>query len=319
MIESEGLGQVTDQLNSGVLLLDLELKIVNWNRFLAVHVNQKLDNVKGKSVFDVFPELPQRWFERKVTSVIQLSTPTFCSWEQRHHLFELPHTRPITTDSHFMAQNCTFLPYQQQGELVGICILVEDVTDVCHYQTKLEQTMAELEKANRIDGLTGIYNRRHWEETLTNEFSRARRYQNELSLIMFDLDHFKRLNDTFGHQCGDLVLMQTALRVSDCLRDADTFGRYGGEEFAILLPETSGDSARGVAERIRSAISSRSLVFEGNDIHFSASIGISTIHEGQLKYEDLISEADNALYDAKSAGRDRVCLSSHLKKILLND
>lgn len=314
MSEEVILGDITDQLNSGILLLDLELRIVNWNRFLAVHTNQKLADVKGKSIFDVFPELPKRWFERKVAAVVQLSTPSFCSWQQRHHLFEFPHNRPITTDSHFMAQNCTILPHNQQGQLAGICILIEDVTDVCHYQSKLEETMQELELATRIDGLTRIYNRKHWEEALAAEFSRTRRYNNELSLIMFDLDHFKRLNDTYGHQGGDLVLIETAARVSESLREADVFGRYGGEEFGIILPETGAFGAAGVAERIRKAISLKSVQFEGKEINFSASIGIASIHSEQTRYEDLISEADAALYQAKSSGRDRVCLSSDMKK-----
>jgi diguanylate cyclase (GGDEF)-like protein len=314
MQDISGIEQVTDQLNSGVILLDLELNIVNWNRFLAVHANQKLEQVKGKSIFEVFPELPKRWFERKVAAVTQLRTPSFCSWQQRHHLFELQHSRPITTDSHFMAQNCTFLPYLQANELTGICILVEDATDVCHYQSKLEQTMKELELATRVDGLTRIYNRKHWEEALANEFARARRYDSALSLIMFDLDHFKRLNDTYGHQCGDLVLIETASRVSETLRDAGVFGRYGGEEFAIILPETEGLGVVGVAERIRKALSTRPIVFEGKEISFSASIGISTIHPSQASYEELIGEADAALYQAKSSGRDTICLSSYLKK-----
>ncbi|NMP32146.1 diguanylate cyclase [Thalassotalea sp. M1531] len=308
------LSQVTDQLNSGILLLDLQLNIVSWNRFLAVHVNQKLEDVKGKLIFDVFPELPQRWFERKVASVIQLGTPTYCSWEQRHHLFELPHTRPITTDSHFMAQNCSFLPYEQEGKLVGICVLIEDVTDVCHYQSQLKETMKQLELANRIDGLTRIYNRKYWEEALGKEFARAQRYTSELSLIMFDLDHFKKLNDNYGHQCGDLVLIETASRVSSLLRDADVFGRYGGEEFGIVLPQTDQIGALEVAERVRAAISNSPIIFEGKKISFSASVGLATLNSEHKRYEDLISETDSALYRAKSSGRDQICILQKFNK-----
>ena len=102
-----------------------------WNKFLEIHANKRPEQVIGQSVFSIFPELPKRWFERKINSVVQLHTPSFCSWEQRHHLFELPHTRPITTGSEFMAQNCTFFPISDEDNVIDhISILIEDMTDV---------------------------------------------------------------------------------------------------------------------------------------------------------------------------------------------
>lgn len=305
---------VTNQLNSGILILDLNAKIVNWNRFLATHINKKLEQVAGLPVYDVFPELPQRWFERKLAGVAQLKSPFFCSWEQRHHLFELPHNRPITTDSHFMAQNCTFLPIEEAGVVTQICILIEDVTDVCYYQSRLQETMHELELATRIDGLTQIYNRKYWQESLVIEFSRAKRHNHPLSLLMFDLDHFKKLNDTYGHQCGDLVLVETARRIQNLLRTADVFGRYGGEEFGIVLPETDAVGATEVAERVRQVISSIPVIFAGKEISFTVSIGVASINEHTLDYEYFIGQADAALYSAKSSGRNKISLSQPLHK-----
>ena len=135
---------IANQLNTGVLIVDLDFKIVKWNRFLEIHTNKKPENVLAKCLFETFPELPKKWFERKVASVVQLKSPSFCSWEQRHHLFKLPHTRPITTDSKFMAQNVTFLPIEAEGIIDHICVLIEDVTDVCHYQSMLRKTLDEL-------------------------------------------------------------------------------------------------------------------------------------------------------------------------------
>ncbi|WDE12671.1 diguanylate cyclase [Thalassomonas haliotis] len=299
---------ITNQLNTGVLILDLDLNIVFWNRFLEVHANQRSSEVIGRSVFEVFKELPRRWFERKVTGVVQLNTPSFCSWEQRHHLFELPHTRPITTDSHFMAQNCTFLPLAPDGAIQYICILVEDATDVCHYQSMLKKTLADLELANRIDGLTQVYNRKYWEECLSKEFDRARRYQHDLSLIMFDLDHFKKLNDIHGHLCGDMVLVEVAKTIRPLLRSCDFFGRYGGEEFAIILPETNIMGAADVAERIRQAIGFNVMKYHGVEVKASVSVGVGEFEQRTRRYEDLIGNADAALYEAKSGGRNRTCL-----------
>ncbi|WP_206483576.1 diguanylate cyclase [Thalassotalea sp. G2M2-11] len=309
---------IAEQINTGILVLDLELTIVEWNRYLQVHANKHSNEVLGQSVFTVFPELPRRWFERKLASVIQLNTPNFCSWEQRHHLFELPHTRPISTDSHFMAQNCTFLPIEKQGKLTHICILIEDATDVCHYQSKLNSALEQLAKANKIDGLTQVFNRKHWEECLAKEFGRARRYQHELALIMFDLDRFKLLNDSYGHQCGDLVLIETANITKSLLRICDQFGRYGGEEFAVILPETDLDGALDVAERIRETLEHSVIKFQGEDIRFSTSVGVATLSADNQRYEDLISSADKALYDAKSTGRNKVCAARQELKLLVN-
>ena len=306
---------ISNRLNTGILILDRQYNIVMWNRFLEVHANKNDDDVTGKSIFTVFPELPKKWFERKLSSVIQLKTPSFCGWEQRHHLFELSHSRPITTDSHFMAQNCTFLPVEVEGEVEHICILIEDVTDVCHYQTQLNKALQELALSNRIDGLTQAFNRKHWEECLAKEFSRARRYQHDLALVMLDLDHFKLLNDTFGHQGGDMVLVETAKTVDKLLRMGDLFGRYGGEEFAVILPNTDLEGAEEVAERIRQAIAKNTIQYQDRIISVTASIGVAVIDSDNARYEDLISNADLALYDAKAAGRNRVCLANETVEV----
>jgi diguanylate cyclase (GGDEF)-like protein len=269
----------------------------------------------GKSIFTVFPELPKKWFERKLSSVVQLKTQSFCGWEQRHHLFELSHSRPITTDSHFMAQNCTFLPVEVEGEVEHICILIEDVTDVCHYQSQLNKALQELALSNRIDGLTQAFNRKHWEECLAKEFSRARRYKHDLALLMLDLDHFKLLNDTFGHQGGDLVLIETAKKIDKLLRMGDLFGRYGGEEFAVILPNTDLEGAEEVAERIRQSIAKNTIDYNQKTISVTASIGVAIIDSNDTRYEDLISNADLALYQAKAAGRNRVCLAKEVATI----
>jgi diguanylate cyclase (GGDEF)-like protein len=307
---------IAEQLNTGILILDLEFNIVEWNRFFAIHAHKDAKDVIGKNVFSAFPELPQKWFERKLSSVIQLNTQSFCSWEQRHHLFELSHTRPITTDSHFMAQNCTFLPIVTDKVVNHICILIEDVTDVCHYQTKLNKALEELAKANRIDGLTQVFNRKHWEECLDQEFSRARRYDHGLALIMFDLDHFKLLNDTYGHQCGDMVLIETAQKISSLLRLCDQFGRYGGEEFAAILPETDLIGAIDVAERICREIEKLVINFQDKNIRISTSVGVAIISPNDKRYEDLISNADHALYEAKATGRNKVCAAKEIEYIL---
>ncbi|MFT6418880.1 diguanylate cyclase [Colwellia sp. 6M3] len=302
-------GDLSNRLNTGILILDNNFKILMWNRFLEVHANKSDKQVIGKSIFTVFPELPKKWFERKLSSVLQLKNQSFCGWEQRHHLFELSHSRPITTDSDFMAQNCTFLPIEVKGEVERICILIEDVTDVCHYQTQLNKVLQELALSNRIDGLTQAFNRKHWEECLAAEFSRAQRYKQDLALVMLDLDQFKLLNDTYGHQGGDKVLIDIAEVINGLLRMGDLFGRYGGEEFAVILPNTGLTGANDVAERIRKAIASNAIEYQDKNINATVSIGVAVMDEYDTRYEDIISRADIALYKAKNLGRNQVCLA----------
>ncbi|HCM46813.1 MAG TPA: GGDEF domain-containing protein [Colwellia sp.] len=299
--------QIANQLNTGVLVLDANFNVIIWNRFLQIHTDKVVKNTLGKSIFSVFPELPERWLTRKLSTVLQLNTPSFCSWEQRHHLFELPHTRPITTDSDFMAQNCTFLPVETDCHGKHICILIEDVTDVCHYQTQLKNTLIELEKISRIDGLTQIYNRRHWQESLEQEYSKSRRHDKKLSLIMLDLDYFKLLNDNYGHQCGDMVLIEVSTLISSLLRVEDIFGRYGGEEFAIILPETELSGAIDLAQRICNIIATTELIYNEQAINVTVSLGVAQLSTEESNYEELITQSDNALYQAKALGRNQVC------------
>jgi diguanylate cyclase (GGDEF)-like protein len=207
-----------------------------------------------------------------------------------------------------MAQNCTFLPIEIDGNVDHLCILIEDVTDVYHYQSQLQKALDELAIMSRIDGLTQIYNRKHWQESLEQEHAKALRHDNNLSLIMFDLDHFKKLNDTYGHQGGDKVLIEISKTVKSLLRMGDIFGRYGGEEFAIVLPETNDKGAMELAERICKVLAKTPLSFKENKVNVSVSIGVSTLTDPTSTYEDMIANADLALYQAKSNGRNQVCL-----------
>lgn len=303
---------VTKQLNTGVLIIDSQRNIVFSNRFIEVHSGKSSGELLNKNIYQEFNELPQRWLERKIESVTQLKTPAYCSWEQRHHLFELPHTRPITTNSKFMAQNCTFLPVQDNGVVVQVCILIEDVTDVCHYQQMLNKTLEDLAMANRIDGLTQVFNRRHWEECMAQEFARARRYKHDVSLIMIDLDRFKLINDNYGHQAGDLVLIESAKYIKSMLRISDIFGRYGGEEFCVILPETDLIGAADVAERIREGFQHLKLGYNGIDIPVTISVGVTNLVPTDTRYEDMISRADAALYQSKANGRNQMTIHQHV-------
>ncbi|MBI4705247.1 MAG: GGDEF domain-containing protein [Deltaproteobacteria bacterium] len=158
------------------------------------------------------------------------------------------------------------------------------------------------------DPLTRIYNKKYFIDTLATEFSYARRHGTGLSLIIFDLDHFKRINDTYGHVAGDYVLVELATLVRGMLRNEDVFARYGGEEFVIVLRAIPLHHAGTLAERVRAAVEAKQFVFDGQRLPVTVSVGVAAHHAGLEGFTSLVEEADEALYAAKGAGRNRVLL-----------
>ncbi|AOJ05640.1 MULTISPECIES: sensor domain-containing diguanylate cyclase [Burkholderia] len=295
---------VIERVSFGIFVLDREMKVLMWNRFMQDHSGVAAADVIGRNLFDCFPELPRAWLSRKIESVFQLGSFAFSSWEQRPYLFRFDHDRPITGGVDFMQQDCTFVPIARGREVEAVCVTISDVTHVSVMQREREEAVAKLQEYANRDGLTGIANRRFFEARLRDEFERWQRYGGNLSVLLFDLDHFKTINDRFGHVVGDNVLRVMARRVADVVRSQDTFGRFGGEEFALLLPCTSLDEAMHVAEKIRQTIGSTPIEAEGALVPVTASVGGAAAHVGALTHETLVNEADAALYRAKRQGRN---------------
>ena len=164
----------------------------------------------------------------------------------------------------------------------------------------------EIYRLTTIDGLTQIFNKRYFVETLEREMGRAQRYRRQLSLIMFDIDHFKEINDNYGHLAGDHILRQLAATVQSRIRREDILARYGGEEFAIVLPELDRDNAITFAEKIRQLIENSVFEFEETRIPLTVSVGVSILSVDADSPETLIKFADENLYRAKDEGRNRV-------------
>ena len=171
---------------------------------------------------------------------------------------------------------------------------------------RLRLAHEQLTQLANTDVLTGVSSRRSFLAGLEAELARARRHNESLSLLMLDIDHFKRVNDLYGHPVGDTVLKQFAAICASMLRAHDLFGRLGGEEFAIALPHTDPDGARSVAEKIRMAIGQLPLSTAAGDIAITVSIGVAHTHAGLHEIDQLIAWADKALYDAKHEGRNQV-------------
>ncbi len=174
----------------------------------------------------------------------------------------------------------------------------------------LSARTAELHHLATTDLMTGVHNRHSFMQDLYREFARGRRYRTPLSLLVFDLDFFKQINDGYGHAAGDQALRAFAAAAGECLRGMDVLGRLGGEEFGILLPSTLLDQAEAVAERIRSAVTGIAIETEYGTVRFTTSVGVAQTSDDDNSVDALLARADAALYAAKAAGRNRVVARS---------
>lgn len=212
------------------------------------------------------------------------------------------------------------LPLLYERELLGLLLfLSEKINSLSSYQIDLLKILGNqastalanarlYEKIERMaitDGLTGLFNHRYFMERLSSEFSRLGRLSMDLSILLIDIDYFKKINDTYGHPVGDEVLKAVAATIRKTIRDIDIPARYGGEEFALLLPGTDSDGAVKMAERLRHSILKQRFSFEKGEITVTVSIGISTAPADAKTKEELIKKADDALYQAKGKGRNR--------------
>lgn len=295
-----------ESIEVGLVVIDLDYRVKVWNGFMEHHSGVTSSRIRGQSLFELFPELPRAWLERKVKSVVALNTRTFTSWEQRPYLFRFRNTRPITGTEEFMFQNLTISPLTSPDGMVSeVCLMVYDVTDVATGRKALEHANEQLERLSSTDRLTGLLNRGTWENLLDAEFERFRRYGHNTVLVMFDIDHFKPINDTHGHLVGDEVIREVARVTRESLRQADRPGRYGGEEFAIILPETDIAGAEVICEHIRKSIAELEIEAGDSTIQCTVSMGLVQLTETPDNYMQWLQQADDALYQAKKGGRNR--------------
>ncbi len=291
------ISQIFEIVNFGLVILDNELNVKHWNQWMARHSGIEADRITGAFLLDFFPELNTPRFLRSCKMVIAFGNFSFFSQKLHHFLFPFKPDGSFKSMFEYMQQNCTLGPLRNDlNAITGIFLIVQDVTELASYEQKLVEM-------NMKDGLTGIYNRRFFQTRLSEEYERHTRYAGMLSLIMFDIDFFKNVNDNYGHQCGDSVLKSVAAKIGSIIRKTDYLARYGGEEFCCLLPQTDLAAARRLAERFRLHIEALMTPCQGHDINVTISLGVSGLH-GEDSEEMLLKRADQALYDAKNSGRN---------------
>ncbi len=300
---------VLNNIDVGLVILDKDYNIQLWNSFMQNHSARTPSDILGRNIFESFPELPPAWFKRKVESVLVLRNSAFTTWEQRPYLFRFKNYRPITGVAEFMYQNCTIIPLKDtQGKVEHICLIVYDVTEIAVNRLQLQTANEKLHQLSRTDGLTGLLNRKTWEIELDKEFKRYHRHQQPCSMLMFDIDHFKSINDNYGHPAGDEVIRHTAAAVRESIRETDIAGRYGGEEFAVILVNSGGQDAKLVAERLRQKIEQSTVCYEDMSINYTISIGICELGPNLKGPVAWIDAADKGLYEAKHNGRNNSVL-----------
>jgi len=292
--------QIFDMVDVGIVILDKDLNVFNWNRWMETHSKIPRKKIKGSSLFVFFPDFNSPWFLRNFKSVLSFGNFSFFSQKLHKYCFPFKVVSIKGSDFKYMQQSCTMGPLRNaEGKIEYVYIMVHDVTEVAAY----EQTLIEM---NIRDELTGIFNRRHFEVRIKEEFERHRRFSRPFSMIMIDIDFFKKINDDYGHMCGDHALKVVTGTINETIRSIDFFARYGGEEFCCLLPETDLKSATRLAEHLREKIEAQRIIYNDFEFKLTISLGVSELRKGITNSEELINKADIALYEAKRGGRNKV-------------
>jgi diguanylate cyclase (GGDEF)-like protein/PAS domain S-box-containing protein len=310
MAEIHWLIDALQNVDIGLTVLDRNYSIQLWNGFMENHSGLRPADVQDRNFLDTFSEVDEAWLKRKIDSVFLLKAPQSSTWEQRPYLLKFKPYRPVTGKAKWMYQNTTIFPLiSSDGSVNHVCIIIYDVTDIATGKLGLEQANEQLARLSQKDGLTGLYNRATWETLLKSELLRSRRTGQPCSLVMLDIDHFKNINDTYGHQAGDEAIRALANMVEDQKRETDIAGRYGGEEFVVTLIDTSAENAQIFAERLRQKIEKNIIQWEDQKISYTVSLGISELTSKTESHESWIHSADKALYFSKENGRNRVTLA----------
>ncbi len=308
--EFHTLVQVVNSVDAGVIVVDDTYTITVWNRFAQAYTGLNSDKVLGKRLFDVLTELPSHWMMDRIQQVIATGASGFSSWENRPHIFPFYNFCPLTGGEEVMYQDVTFLPlYNLSGRVSHVCIKVNDVSDIAKNKSDLRDYNHELKKISSIDGLTNLLNRTHWERYYNDTFKNiVCSVDCSAALFMCDIDYFKRINDTYGHQVGDEIIKYVAKEWQTALDELGQSGRYGGEEFVAYATGVTEKQAVDLAEQIRQKISSHRIHTQGQTIRITVSIGVA-MHDKAVKSSDAwLKLADDALYASKESGRNRVTL-----------
>lgn len=289
----------------GVLVLDGAQRIHYWNDWLATRTGIPAANAEGKTLPDLFPGLHNPRLDQAIENVIRYRAHQMLSQTLNRYIIPIPLEDNASFGSDMMQQQAHLAPLVR-AEGIYVLVSIIDMTDSVRRSEALMAQGIALREASIRDVLTRLYNRRYLWDWLENQLSQCARYGHPLACLMIDIDHFKEVNDNYGHVMGDKVLVDFARVVAEHLRASDILVRYGGEEFVVLAPYCSRADAGEMAERIR--ISTRNSTIGGLAAgQTTCSVGVSVWTPAQpCTSEELLKAADEKMYQAKLGGRDRV-------------
>lgn len=305
--------QALDKVNAGIVIIDRDLKIILWNQWIERLTGIKSNNVIGKNLKEVCPRFETKVYADILNNVLYHGQSRFCS-STLHKAFFLPN---VVNDESTIKQNLHIQPLYI-GDYTYALIQISDMTTTYNRVYKLKNLLRDLEvevkeiktteEINRYrslhDALTGLPNRLYFNDRLAWAINYAQRNHDKLAVMFLDLDGFKEVNDTYGHDAGDAVLKEVAQRLRGCIRKIDTLARLGGDEFTVLLIQLKEEKdAAIVAQKFIKSIAEPFHV-NGNLIHLTISIGISTCPMDGQEPSVLLKKADQAMYKVKAGGKN---------------
>ncbi len=289
------LNMIFDSIRDPFSILDKDFTIIRVNEAYAQLKNKPVQELIGRKCFEALQDRD--------------SVCEGCVVEKSFHSAD-----PCAKDKHVTLHNgadawveiYTYPILDEEGRVSHVIEYTLDITDRKKSEEEKRRLIEKLEHLSRTDGLTGLLNRRALTESLSYEIDRAGRYDAELSILLCDIDNFKKINDRYGHDAGDRALQMISATLRTLLRKTDIAGRYGGDEFMLVLPETALQGAESLAEKLRSAMeNTESLFQDSTPVRLTMSIGVSSLDEGGKSMDSLIKRADDAMYASKQAARKK--------------
>lgn len=301
---------ISSTINNGIIILNENLEICAWNKWLEIRTHIKEEDILGKNICKKFTYINAKKLKRKINAVIITKNPSFYSVDPHRYLIKIESNSVVDKIFDYVQQDITIIPYDIEKKLV--CLYIYDNTELHESNIKLKALNETLKDLSNKDPMTNTYNRRYFSEISQKYLTLSKRNSHNLSILILDIDYFKKINDSYGHNVGDKVIITLANCLKKYVRESDIVSRFGGEEFVILLYNVSEESTSQIAENIRKNIEYLNITTDKGNINFTVSIGVAYYDEirDEKNLDKTLTRADHALYKAKNSTRNTVIIAS---------